>query len=402
MSSPMPKKRSRSLLLIVVCVLVLLVGVLAASSGLRRSILRLVTPVPTETLLAAVAAGDVSTVRAWTLHEPDLTERTPEGLDALLLAARNGLTEITALLIGAGADVYSVDPAGNTAIHLAAAADHMYTIETLYVKGADLNARNKANETPMHVAARENLPDPVRMLMLAGADPDLRVDVKTASDPIQLAAAAGHWEVVRAMAAMGQRYTLLDAARFGDVEEIDRVMAATPGEASVSAGSREQGPNAIQTAVISGQLAAVKALQKHGAVLPHSSNSGTPIMTILIRMGHREMIEHLIAQGVSIDATTRYSNANTALHEQAKEGTVSNVVWLIEKGANPKALNADGQTPLHIAAVNGNPELAEALVKHGADPSIRDNANQTALDLATAGKRVRVVEYLSSLNPAAP
>lgn len=402
MSSGVPKKRGRMLLLAVVCIVVVTAGLLAASPGFRLAVMRWITPIPAEPLLAAVAAGDVSTVYAWTLHGPNLNERTPDGLDALLLAARNGLTEITALLLGAGADVYSVDPAGNTAIHLAAAANHIYTIETLYLQGAPLDARNKANETPLHLAARTNLPEVARMLMLAGADPNLRVDIKTASNPIQVAAAAKNWKVVREMAALGYPYTLADAAYYGDLEEIDRVLTASPGELSTPAGEAEQAPDVIQVALISGQIESVKALQRHGAVLTHSTNTGTPIMVVLMRLGHRDMIRYMMEQGISIDATTRYSNADTALHEQAREGTVDNIAWLIEQGANPNVLNANGDTPLHMAAGFGKVESVRALVERGADITIRNNNNQTALELARERNRPAAVEYLSTLEVKVP
>ncbi len=402
MSSPAPKKRSRTLLLALVCIAVVAVGLFAASPGLRRVVMRLITPVPTEPLLAAVAAGDESTVYAWTLHGPNLDERTPEGLDALLLAARNGLTEISALLIGAGANVYSVDPAGNSAIHLAAAANHIYTIESLYLHGAPLDARNKANETPLHVAARANLPKAARMLMEAGADAHLRVDIKTASSPLLLAAEAKNWDVVHEMAAMGHPYTLLEAVQFGDIEEIDRVLSKGVGPMSIAAGSREQGPDAIQSALIAGQIESVKTLQRHGAVIPHSTNSGIPIMVILMRVGHRHMIEFMMEQGISIDATTRYSNLDTVLHVQAKEGTPDNIVWLIKKGANPDALNTDGNTPLHIAAGYGRAELVQALVEHGADLNIRNKKNQTPLELAQERKREPALGYFATLAPKTP
>jgi ankyrin repeat protein len=402
MSSPAPVNRSRTLLLALVCVAVVSVGLFAASPGLRRVVMRLITPVPTEPLLAAVAAGDESTVYAWTLHGPNFDERTPEGLDALLLAAKNGLTEITALLIGAGANVYSVDPAGNSAIHLAAAANHIYTIESLYLHGAPLDARNKANETPLHVAARANLPKAARMLVEAGADPHLRVDIKTASSPLLLAAAAKNWDVVRTLAAMRLPYTLLEAVQFGDIEEIDRVMTHRPGEASDAAGARSNGPDAIQSALIAGQIESVKAMQRHGAMIPYSTNSGIPIMVILMRNGRRHMIEYMMEQGISIDASTVYNNFDTVLHVQAKEGTPDNIAWLIKKGANPNALNTDGNTPLHIAAGYGKAELVQALVEHGADLNIRNKKNQTPLELAQERKRQPALAYFATLASKTP
>lgn len=402
MSSGTPNKSLRTVVLVLLAVVIVLAGIFVFSPNLQRRVMRLITPVPTETLLAAVATGDDSTVYAWTLHEPDLKARTPDGLDALLLAAKNGFTDIAAMLIGAGADVYSVDPQGNTSIHLAAAANQIYTIETLYLGGAPLDARNKANETPLHVAARADKPKAVEMLIQAGADPNLPLKPGTRSGPLQIAAEAKHWDVVRMLTSLGQPYSVGEAAQYGDLDGLKRMLDRQPTDAQASGGPREMGPTVIQIALVAGQVEAAELLRQRGAQLDYSSSGGQPLIYALMRVGQRESVKYLIEHGIPVDKTTPRVGNQTVLHDQAKTGTPSNIAWLIEQGANPNALDDNGQTPLHVAAANGNPELAEALVTHGAKPGIKDAKGKTPLELAQEGKKVRVVAYLSKLATQQP
>jgi Ankyrin repeats (many copies) len=70
--------------------------------------------------------------------------------------------------------------AGDTALHMAAAAFQPQIAKTLIGHGADLNARNRHGQQPLHYAADTNHWDPeaqeatIKFLLSAGADPDAR------------------------------------------------------------------------------------------------------------------------------------------------------------------------------------------------------------------------------------
>jgi ankyrin repeat protein len=57
------------------------------------------------------------------------------------------------------------------------------------------------------------------------------------------------------------------------------------------------------------------------------------------------------------------------------------VKLLLEAGANPNAVNPNGDTALHIAAHDGKLGPLRELVAGGADVSARNKAGQTALEL---------------------
>jgi ankyrin repeat protein len=68
--------------------------------------------------------------------------------------------------------------AGDTALHMAAAAFRRSTVELLVARGADVRAKNRRGAEPLHYAADANHWDPaaqaetIEYLISAGADPD--------------------------------------------------------------------------------------------------------------------------------------------------------------------------------------------------------------------------------------
>jgi ankyrin repeat protein len=57
------------------------------------------------------------------------------------------------------------------------------------------------------------------------------------------------------------------------------------------------------------------------------------------------------------------------------------VSLLLERGADLKWKDADGNTPLHHAALFCHPSTVRLLLEHGSDPSVRDKAGSTPLGL---------------------
>jgi hypothetical protein len=66
----------------------------------------------------------------------------------------------------------AVNNAGQSALHLAAAGNHVGVIGALAGAGADLDAWGGPEGTPLHTAAAAGHVDAVRALLEAGADPD--------------------------------------------------------------------------------------------------------------------------------------------------------------------------------------------------------------------------------------
>lgn len=71
----------------------------------------------------------------------------------------------------------------------------------------------------------------------------------------------------------------------------------------------------------------------------------------------------------------------TALHDAVFYKTYDDVEGMLVLGANPNAIDENGQTPLHFAAHFGKLDVTELLIEYGADVNARDNYNWKPLDL---------------------
>lgn len=123
----------------------------------------------------------------------------------------------------------------------------------------------------------------------------------------------------------------------------------------------------------------------------------SPPLVAAIRLGHREMIDDLLANpGIYIDA--RDSEHRTALHCACEAGDLALCKLLIKHGANLHTFTKDS-TPLIAACRVGNPELIACLLKK--IPRIlvdfRTTSGKSALaNCIETGNKVIVATLISS------
>lgn len=80
-----------------------------------------------------------------------------------------------------------------------------------------------------------------------------------------------------------------------------------------------------------------------------------------------DKIKELIAQGASLEETTKDDKKRTPLLVACESGHGHDAALiLLAAGANPNARYQNGATPLLMAVLMRNQELAEALIAHGA------------------------------------
>jgi hypothetical protein len=113
------------------------------------------------------------------------------GDTALHLAAAAYQREIAALLVANGADVNAQNRLGARPLHYAADTNHWdpdaqtRTVVYLLSAGADPNATNRLGVTALHRAVRTRSSEAVKALLNGGADP--RKKNRNGSTPLQLA-----------------------------------------------------------------------------------------------------------------------------------------------------------------------------------------------------------------------
>ena len=91
------------------------------------------------------------------------------GNTPLMIATRNGNTEIARMLIDRGADVNIPDNNGNTPLTWASDRGNIQIVRMLIDRGANVNAKNKWNITPLTWASDRGNIQIVRMLIGRGA-----------------------------------------------------------------------------------------------------------------------------------------------------------------------------------------------------------------------------------------
>lgn len=145
-------------------------------------------------LMTAVTGGDVEEVRRLLAAGADVDERFPvlDGFDdahtPLLVAAREGYTEIAAALLAAGADVNATEPTfGAVPLHKAVYNGHVALTRLIAGwPGVDLNFQGATNGyTPLHDSIWHGYEECAGILVDAGAD--LRLTGHDGKTPYALA-----------------------------------------------------------------------------------------------------------------------------------------------------------------------------------------------------------------------
>jgi ankyrin repeat protein len=111
-----------------------------------------------------------------------------------------------------------------------------------------------------------------------------------------------------------------------------------------------------------------------------------------------------------VNETDRFGN--TALHFACRHGEIELARKILDKGADPDAVTAEGDTPLLLAAATGSAELVDLLLEHGADPTPEGPKGtarvvaETVLRTCGAGKdavdKLRLFEGLDPLPDTEP
>ena len=101
----------------------------------------------------------------------DVEARNPSDESPLMIAALNGLTDISKKLIAKGADV---NKPGWAPLHYAATHGHLDVISLLLDNYAYIDAASPNGTTPLMMAAFYGTPSAVKLLLESGADPLLK------------------------------------------------------------------------------------------------------------------------------------------------------------------------------------------------------------------------------------
>ena len=376
----------------------------------------------TTPLAEAAEIGDAGVIKLLLKAGADVESRNPEGQTALMAVARTGNVEAAKLLLKAGADVNAIEAwGGQSALMWAAARQQPEMIKLLVAHNANVNARgtvrdwqrrvtaeprpkgmNRGGFTPLLYAAREgcvaclapllagkvdlNQPDPDRTSPLVMAIMNLHFEF--ASELIKAGADVDKWDLY------GQTplYVAIDMNTLPkggrpDIPSEDHMTALQVAKQLLEAGANPNiqlklrppyrnyifdrggdqvlatGATALMRAAKGGDVAAVKLLLEHKAMVELPNEDGVTPLMVAAGMGHGanptrgryktdaeadECVRLLAEAGGQINARAR--GQRTALHAAAAHGWTETVKLLVAKGADLEAEDAAGLTPMDHAA----------------------------------------------------
>ena len=301
--------------------------------------------------LAAANAPDDEAVRRLLQAglAPDLTD--DDGWTPLHAAAvfnrGEGVTDVLAALLDAGASLEAKTAIGETPLHVAArmAERPEAVVAFLLDRGADVSARDDDGWTPLHGAATAGHASVIRMLVAAGAEVDAR-DHRTFTPLLLLADWGGEPEAARALVDLG-----------ADVRALDRWRR-----------------NVLHLAVVSSGPEDLEAWVKLGAVLEGRSSIGETPLHVAARLGDDpEVLKSLVRLGAELEA--RDGDGWTPFLSAARAGAEGNVRALAALGADVNARSKLGRNALHLAVQFAEDEaLINLLVELGVEAAVPDAA----------------------------
>jgi ankyrin repeat protein len=287
----------------------------------------------------------------------------------LLTAAACGQNEVVQTLLSSSkAEPNYSDHNGMTAMHFAAANDHVEVIKTLLASGAHVECMDKGEDTPLHLAARRKDARCVEVLTSHITDLN-RVNCKAMS-PLHSAAVNGNLFALKCMVDWAKshdirimmagfhdrRSLLLFAAEGGSLEVIDYVLDNIS-NIDVSIVTEDK-CNSLHLASNCASDSAVQRFLKLGLGPNERTRDGlTPL--------------HMAVASDDIGSESKKSLAV--------------VKSLLAYGANVDARTNDGTTALHMICARGidydGYRIFEALVDNGASANLKDTRDTTALSV---------------------
>ncbi|XP_022744478.1 ankyrin-1-like isoform X2 [Durio zibethinus] len=188
----------------------------------------------------------------------------------------------------------------------------------------------------------------------------------------------------------------------------------------------EDGETPLLHAARQGHTLTSKYLLDHGANPAIPSELGATALHHSAGIGNIELLKYILATGVEVDLQSdagtplvwaaghaqpdavkvlleHHANPNaetedniTPLLSAVAAGSLACLDLLIQAGSKVN-ITAGGATPLHVAADNGSPDLINSLLKAGADPNAIDEDGQKPIQVAAARGQRGAVEILFPL-----
>ncbi|XRM41835.1 hypothetical protein ABZX51_005079 [Aspergillus tubingensis] len=319
---------------------------------LNVGVARLPEEVESSLLRLAAQRGDIGVIRLLLAEGFSADEKDENGWTILHHSADNRRANVVTELLPSH-DAEAKDCNGMLPLHLVCKNGSISTFNALMTaNNLSFKTPNSDGDQPIHLAAAGGHLQVVVRLVEMGADPN--IPNRRGFTPLHLAAQAGHLAVVREL-----------IRRAGD-----RLSVSQTSEESPYIGSREDVSEQIGESAAAGN-----SLDAH----KNDSSSGGDEE----EEGEREEDESSDGDAEEEAENQDYAHEPTPLHSAALRGYDDVVRELLEAHADTNYGNQHGKTPLHLAVQDGQTAVVKALLDGGANPSLCDMDGRLPIHLAS-------------------
>lgn len=356
-------------------------------------------PNPNEVIAAIQAAREYITQQDVDVEQIEEDERnrrllnytrlvaTQGGLTPLLLAAREGLTDVSMALLDAGADINAVGVGDKTSPMLMAVVNgHFDLALDLLERGADPNVASVAGTTPLYAAIntqwapkarfpqqqaylqqRATYLDVMKALLEAGADPNARLskhlwfmEYTNALLDLDTNGATPFWRAAHALDIEAMKMLVQHGAdpNIATIKPTERsgVSGFQKEECEEFLGFQFHCPIAEFFSGLFGDPSGLPAVEEGGPGLyPIHAATGHGYSVGFAANSHRfvpgawlKAVTYLVEEH-GADVNERDYNGSTPLHNAASRGDIEVINYLVEKGADVKVINRKGQSTADMA-----------------------------------------------------
>lgn len=338
-----------------------------AAASMETDEVEVLTP-----LAVAVKGNKIDDVRKLLLQQVELDAYLPNGRTALLLAAELCLEEICKMLLLAGANPFSIDTKGYTALHFAVESSHSspsVQFVSVLCMMVPVNAMTNEGKTALSLAVGKKRFEVVKLLISKGAK--ITILDNTGKTLLHIAAENGSCEIFQLLEESPLKKMALTAS-------IDTVMM--PMHIAAKRGHAE-----FVRYLVGKNLFTVIA----------KDNEGRSALHLATAENQWEVVKILLDSNWDIDDSMSVTSRK-CLHLVSASGSVDGVKLFLRRGANPDVLDNQLWTPLHYAVYGNHLEVVKILLEANANTQVKDLHNMTPVMLAQRDGSREIVDIFSN------